>query len=94
MRHPDRDNWTTVRALVDTGSTDCEVKAEVIAALDLPDTGETATFETAIGRVQRRREKSMHWCQPECVKLFTPTEPITLHPSIPPRSPNSPSTAP
>jgi len=51
VRHPDRDNWTTVRALVDTGSTDCEVKAEVIAALDLPDTGETATFETAIGRV-------------------------------------------
>ena len=51
VRHPDKDQFMRVRTLVDTGSTDCELKADVIQRLGLPATGETAHFETAVGRV-------------------------------------------
>mmetsp|Transcript_5923 Transcript_5923/g.15006 ORF Transcript_5923/g.15006 Transcript_5923/m.15006 type:complete len:259 (-) Transcript_5923:72-848(-) len=51
VRHPDKDQFVRVRTLVDTGSTDCELKADVIRKLGLPATGETAHFETAVGRV-------------------------------------------
>ena len=51
VRHPDKTEFVRVRTLVDTGSTDCELKADVIRRLGLPATGETAHFETAVGRV-------------------------------------------
>ena len=51
VRHPDKTEFVRVRTLVDTGSTDCELKADVIRKLGLPATGETAHFETAVGRV-------------------------------------------
>ena len=51
VRHPDKDEFVRVRTLVDTGSTDCELKGDVIRRLGLPATGETAHFETAVGRV-------------------------------------------
>jgi len=52
VSHPDDASRSRrVRALVDTGSTDCEVRGETVAALGLPETGEVAAFETAIGRV-------------------------------------------
>lgn len=53
VQHPDQPQlgWTSVRAMVDTGSTDCELRGELIERLNLPRTGETAIFETAIGRV-------------------------------------------
>ena len=51
VRHPDKADFVRVRTLVDTGSTDCELKADVIRRLGLPATGETAHFETAVGRV-------------------------------------------
>ena len=51
VRHPDKADFVRVRTLVDTGSTDCELKADVIRKLGLPATGETAHFETAVGRV-------------------------------------------
>ena len=51
VRHPEKADFVRVRTLVDTGSTDCELKADVIRKLGLPATGETAHFETAVGRV-------------------------------------------
>ena len=51
VRHPDKTDFVRVRTLVDTGSTDCELKGDVIRKLGLPATGETAHFETAVGRV-------------------------------------------
>ena len=51
VRHPDKADFVRVRTLVDTGSTDCELKGDVIRRLGLPATGETAHFETAVGRV-------------------------------------------
>lgn len=51
VRHPDQTDFVRVRTLVDTGSTDCELKDDLIRKLKLPATGETAHFETAIGRV-------------------------------------------
>lgn len=39
----------SVRVMVDTGATDCELRSELIEQLRLPPTGEGALFETASG---------------------------------------------
>ena len=48
VRHPEKADFVRVRTLVDTGSTDCELKADVIRKLGLP-AGETAHFEAGRG---------------------------------------------
>lgn len=49
--HPsDEKRRATVRALVDTGSTDCDLQKSVINSLGLPLAGEASFFETAAGK--------------------------------------------